>query len=125
MIIFLQSVGGDYHLSNSLLLCELIAKLPVSKRLKWAEKCLNLNRMPTIKDFLNWLSELRKISNMVSDSLPLEDTPSENRKYAWVVVNRKCKHCNNECRSLAICKSFLDSSTESRWQTVKNVVFLV
>ena len=76
--------------------------------------------MPTIKDFSNWLSELKKNSNMVSDSLPLEDTPSENRKYAWVVVNRKCKHCNNECRSLAICKSFLDSSIESRWQTVKN-----
>lgn len=51
MTIFLESVGGDYNLSNPLLLSELIAKLPVSKRLKWAETCLNLNRMPTIKDF--------------------------------------------------------------------------
>ena len=66
MTTFLESVDGTYHLANPLLLSELLSKLPWSRRLQWADKCLILNRMPTIKDFAQWLSDLRKVVNMVT-----------------------------------------------------------
>lgn len=63
MTTFIESVGGDHHLGNPILLSELVSKLPVSRRLQWADTCLNLNRMPTIIDFCLAIYERRQHGN--------------------------------------------------------------
>ena len=119
MTTFLESVDGTYHLANPLLLSELLSKLPLSRRLQWADKCLISNRMPTIKDFAQWLSDLRKVVNMVTDSLPLSNELQENKKFLCLTVDhRKCRLCSNECKSLAVCKEFSSLPLDLRWQKV-------
>lgn len=120
MTTFLESVGGSYHLANPLLLSELLSKLPLSRRLQWAEKCLTMKSMPTIADFSEWLSDLRKIVNMASDSLPLSDDEGTRRYACLSVNNMKCRLCTGECKSLAACNVFSKLPIESRWQKVKS-----
>lgn len=117
MTTFLESVGGNHHLVNPILLCELVSKLPISRRLQWADKCSTMGRMPTILDFSVWLSGIRKIVNIATDSLPLTN---ETKNYACVSIeSRKCKLCDKQCKSLAFCNEFSKLPLKSRWEKVK------
>lgn len=126
MTTFIQSVGGEYHLSNPILLSELLSKLPVSKRIQWAEKCLSMGHVPSIIDFSSWLQGLGKIINMVSDSLPADNSSfdKKSKRYACTstsVDSKQCKLCGKGCKSLAVCEEFSALSLESRWEKVKSM----
>lgn len=117
MATFLESVGGSYHLSNPLLLSELLAMLPVGRRLQWAERCLAQNDIPTINDFSQWLSDIRKIVNMATDALSVASQHKRDTKYAFTSVERtKCSLCQDKCKSMMNCKVFLRLPLETRWQ---------
>ncbi|XP_075157560.1 uncharacterized protein LOC142230820 [Haematobia irritans] len=124
MTTFLQSVGGDFHLANPMLLSELISKLPVSKRIHWAETCLSLGSAPTILDFSKWLHDQGKIINMVADSLPITSTENDKRskKFACTsasVESKGCILCSKHCKSLGECGDFIKLPLEIRWQKAK------
>ena len=67
MATFLKNANGEHHLYNPTLLCELVGKLPASRQLQWAEKCILLSRTATILDFSDWLDNIRRVLNMLSD----------------------------------------------------------
>ncbi|XP_075151713.1 uncharacterized protein LOC142225777 isoform X2 [Haematobia irritans] len=71
MTTFLKNAKGEHHLSNPSLLSELVSKLPTNRQMQWAEKSLTLERSATIVDFCEWLSILRRLANIVNDTLPL------------------------------------------------------
>ncbi|XP_075163102.1 uncharacterized protein LOC142235727 [Haematobia irritans] len=124
MTTFLQSVGGDFHLANPMLLSELISKLPVSKRIHWAETCLSLGSAPTILDFSKWLHDQGKIIHMVADSLPITSTENDKRskKFACTsasVESKGCILCSKHCKSLGECGDFIKLPLEIRWQKAK------
>ncbi|XP_059218042.1 uncharacterized protein LOC131994912 isoform X2 [Stomoxys calcitrans] len=105
MATFVKNVKGDHHLSNPSLLSELVAKLSTSRQMQWAEKCLQLQQPATIVGFAEWLSVLRRLANIVHDTLPSTSTnaasnrrhfaataPPPNRKYVNVTVSQ-CPVC--------------------------------
>ncbi|XP_075147473.1 uncharacterized protein LOC142221612 isoform X2 [Haematobia irritans] len=103
MATFVKNASGEHHLSNPSLLSELVSKLSTSRQMQWAEKCLQLQRPATIMDFAEWLTVLRRLANIVHDTLPTTSTnsapsrrhfhaPPSNRKYVNVTVNQ-CPVC--------------------------------
>ncbi|XP_065368835.1 uncharacterized protein LOC135961266 [Calliphora vicina] len=134
MATFLKSVEGE-HLCNPSLLSELVSKLSTSKQMQWAEKCLSLNKTPNIMDFSTWLNCMRKLANMVSDSLPTSLADSSNRrsynqqpasqktnKYAMLSLTKKpCFICNGECADISNCEKFLSMEVDDRWKIVKEL----
>ncbi|XP_036346141.1 uncharacterized protein LOC118755409, partial [Rhagoletis pomonella] len=136
MSTFLKSVQGDHHLANPSLLSELVTKLPTSKQMQWAEKCLSLERCPNVEDFSKWLNALRKLANMVTDSLPsataagsrrTQDVaphphPPKANKYSFLsVAQSKCSFCQGECAALNACPQFISMGVDDRWKKVKEL----
>ncbi|XP_059224765.1 uncharacterized protein LOC131997912 [Stomoxys calcitrans] len=133
MATFVKNVKGDHHLSNPSLLSELVAKLSTSRQMQWAEKCLQLQQPATIVDFAEWLSVLRRLANIVHDTLPSTSTnaasnrrhfaataPPPNRKYVNVTVSQ-CPVCKGECTNIKHCTEFLNMSIDKRWNTIKGL----
>ncbi|XP_075146769.1 uncharacterized protein LOC142225886 isoform X4 [Haematobia irritans] len=123
MSTFLKNVKGEHHLANPSLLSELVAKLPINRQMQWGEKCLSLERMPTVVDFSDWLQNLRRIANVVYDTLPSNSRRSnsshQSRKFAFAAV-KNCLVCKGLCPSLINCKQFLDMSVENKWKIIKD-----
>ena len=119
---------GDHHLSNPTLLSEIVSKLPTARQLQWAEKCISLGRTPTVIDFSMWLNCLRRVVNVVTDSLPTNSSgikrhhPTSNlnsRKFMNVAIEKMCILCDGECTFLDVCKEFLTLTVNGRWSVVK------
>ncbi|XP_037809650.1 uncharacterized protein LOC119602292 isoform X1 [Lucilia sericata] len=135
MATFLKSVEGEHHLYNPSLLSELVSKLSTTKQMQWAEKCLSLNKTANIIDFSNWLNCMRKLANMVSDSLPTSLQDSSNRKsynqqpasqktnkYAMLsMAHKPCFICDGECADICNCEKFLSMEVDDRWKIVKEL----
>ncbi|XP_036346903.1 uncharacterized protein LOC118756234 [Rhagoletis pomonella] len=133
MLLFLQSVGAQHHLVNPFLVSELVSKLPMTHRMQWAEKCMELGRAPNIVDFGQWLTCLRRFANMVTDSLlPSQisinsrahgNVPGVNKgKYSmFSLARRKCIICEGDCQSLASCEKFTKLPVERKWEHVKEM----
>ena len=138
MSTFVKNVNGVHHLANPMLLSELVSKLPVARQMQWAEKCILLERTATILDFSTWLSTLRRLANMVNDSLPssssgqsnqpprnrqhTQNHPPTTRKFAGVsVAPPKCPICQKDCTAVHECKLFLSLPVDERWKRVKSL----
>ncbi|XP_075147406.1 uncharacterized protein LOC142221535 [Haematobia irritans] len=124
-----KNASGEHHLSNPSLLSELVSKLSTSRQMQWAEKCLQLQRPATIMDFAEWLTVLRRLANIVHDTLPTTSTnsahsrrhfhaPPSNRKYVNVTVSQ-CPACKGVCTNLKNCQHFLNMSINERWNHIK------
>ncbi|XP_059218365.1 uncharacterized protein LOC131994991 isoform X1 [Stomoxys calcitrans] len=129
MTTFLKNIKGEHHLSNPSLLSELVSKLPTNRQMQWAEKSLTLERPATIVDFCEWLSILRRLANIVNDTLPIASTSAgrrqttstnpQGRKYACVAVIQKCLICEGECHNIKECQSFLQMPVNDRWSKIQ------
>ncbi|XP_075162885.1 uncharacterized protein LOC142235518 [Haematobia irritans] len=121
-------VNGEHHLYNPSLLSELVAKLPMNRQMEWGEKCLSLKESPSILDFSQWLETLRRVANIVHDTLPYAPNVSTNRrqttnpsrKFACVAV-KNCVVCEGVCTSVGKCKQFIQMSTDEKWEKIKNL----
>ena len=71
LTIFLKTANAHQHLSNPTLLEELIAKLPVSKRMEWASYSMMIQPYPSLEDFCRWLQQLARVESMVAINSPL------------------------------------------------------
>ncbi|XP_059217038.1 uncharacterized protein LOC131994307 isoform X1 [Stomoxys calcitrans] len=135
MATFLKNAKGEHHLTNPSLLSELVSKLSTNRQMQWAEKCLQLQEPATIVDFANRLSTLRRLANMVNDTLPIASTSANRRhvptttsqtstrKFACVGVSsgHQCPVCNGECKGIKNCPTFLQMSLDDRWSKVKQI----
>ncbi|XP_073838523.1 uncharacterized protein isoform X2 [Musca autumnalis] len=128
MATFLKNAEGEHHLHNPSLLSELVAKLPINRQMEWGEKCLSLNESPSILHFSAWLQTLRRVANIVHDTLPYAPYVSTNRQQptkpsrqiACVAVNN-CSVCDGVCTSITKCKQFADMQTDEKWNKIKEL----
>ncbi|XP_073835506.1 uncharacterized protein [Musca autumnalis] len=128
MATFLKNAGGEHHLNNPSLLSELVSKLPINRQMEWVEKCLYLNKSPSILDFSKWLETLRRVANIVHDTLPYAPHVSTNRRQpthpsrniACVAVNN-CSVCDGVCTSIIKCKQFTNMRTDEKWKKIKEL----
>ncbi|XP_075164615.1 uncharacterized protein LOC142237138 isoform X2 [Haematobia irritans] len=128
MATFLKNARVEHHLYNPSLLSELFAKLPMNRQMEWGEKCLSLKESPSVLDFSQWLETLRRVANIVHDTLPYAPNVSTNRrqttnpsrKFACVAV-KNCVVCEGVCTSVGKCKQFIQISTDEKWEKIKNL----
>ncbi|XP_065370911.1 uncharacterized protein LOC135963059 [Calliphora vicina] len=135
MSTFLQNAKGAHHLSNPMLLNELVVKMPICRQMQWAEACLSLGDAPTIVKFSQWLNALRKIASTVTDSMSnmsvcsntvrkqqqLTTTSGGRRRVNVSVSLKTCGVCENQCASVDQCESFLKLPCDVRWKKVKDM----
>ncbi|XP_065365551.1 uncharacterized protein LOC135958583 [Calliphora vicina] len=124
---FLESANGYQHLSNPTLMEELVQKLPMSKRLDWAQFASTLPQLPTILDFSTWLQRVANLvrSVQISSSSGNRSNSDPKRKvvlYASDGPERqlKCFYCVGP-HKIFDCKKFLELSVPNRWSEVKRL----
>ncbi|XP_043069107.2 uncharacterized protein [Drosophila bipectinata] len=101
---FLQSTAtGSQHLANPTLMEELIAKLPLSKRLDWARHAATIQPYPTVAHLSEWLHEFAKLVCTVTDAGAREQP------------KRRILHAN----SVRDCKDFISASTTTRIESAR------
>ncbi|XP_073838192.1 uncharacterized protein [Musca autumnalis] len=122
---FLGTANGHQHLSNPTLMDELIQKLPMSKRLEWAQYSSNLESWPTVLDFNNWL---KGVANLIrSVQLTTTSRPTGETKKKVVLYASDDRDKEEECRlcrgqhNLFDCKKFHSMSVPNRWNEVKKL----
>lgn len=127
MVRFLQTANGKHHLSNPTLLSELVSKLPQSKQMQWAEKCIVLDRPVDLVDFCDWLDTVKRVANMVSDGLPSSSlhqnrkTQPKNKFALTTSAVKKCIVCSGTCQILTECQHFKDLSVDDRWKKAREL----
>ncbi|XP_075157655.1 uncharacterized protein LOC142230922 [Haematobia irritans] len=134
MVRFLQTANGKHHLSNPTLLSQLVSKLPQSKQMQWAEKCISLDRPVDLVDFCEWLNKVKQIANMVSDGLPSsfpvhqQQNPqrrpqgnSKGKAAFTTTTAKRCTVCTGDCQNLGDCKMLKELSVNDRWKKIKEM----
>ncbi|XP_073820609.1 uncharacterized protein [Musca autumnalis] len=122
---FLETANGHQHLSNPTLMDELIQKLPMSKRLEWAQYSSNLESWPTVLDFNNWLkgvANLIRSVQLTTTSRPTGETKKKVVLYASDEQDKEeeCRLCRGQ-HNLFDCKKFNSMSVPNRWNEVKRL----
>ncbi|XP_073831631.1 uncharacterized protein [Musca autumnalis] len=121
---FLETANGHQHLSNPTLMDELIQKLPMSKRLEWAQYSSNLESWPTVLDFNNWLKGVAMLirSVQLTTSRPTGETKKKVVLYASDEQDKEeeCRLCRGQ-HNLFYCKKFHSMSVPNRWNEVKKL----
>ena len=118
---FLKTANAYQHLTN--LMDELVQKLPMSKRLEWAQFGETLGRLPNVSDFANWMTTVANLIGSVQN--PLRFQNELNKKTVVhasdnVPAQLKCPVCNSE-RKIVECKKFVAMKVPSRWQEAKSM----
>ncbi|XP_065368851.1 uncharacterized protein LOC135961283 [Calliphora vicina] len=124
---FLESANGYQHLSNPTLMEELVQKLPMSKRLDWAQFASTLPQLPTILDFSTWLQRVANLVRSVQISSLSGNRSSSDPKRKVVLYasdgperQLKCFYCVGP-HKIFDCKKFLELSVPNRWSEVKRL----
>ncbi|XP_065361898.1 uncharacterized protein LOC135955477 [Calliphora vicina] len=119
LAVFLQSVNGQQHIANPTLLEELIAKLPMSKKLDWARTAASIQPYPTIIDFSNWLSD---VANLICSVQEVDQKDQKRRVllHTTTANQPKCPICQNP-HKIYDCDRFLNMNTQDRWKEVKRI----
>ncbi|XP_065363858.1 uncharacterized protein LOC135957111 [Calliphora vicina] len=124
---FLESANGYQHLSNPTLMEELVQKLPMSKRLDWAQFASTLPQLPTILDYSTWLQRVANLVRSVQISSSSGNRSSSDPKRKVVLYasdgperQLKCFYCVGP-HKIFDCKKFLELSVPNRWSEVKRL----
>ncbi|XP_044317429.1 uncharacterized protein LOC123038042 [Drosophila rhopaloa] len=116
---FLQATpNGEQHLGNPILMEELIAKLPLSKRLDWARHATGIGCFPTVVHLSGWLEELARLVCTISDFESKE--PKGRVLHASAADNqvRSCPVCEGQ-HLIKDCKDFNHASPTVRFDIAK------
>ncbi|XP_017486631.1 PREDICTED: uncharacterized protein LOC108375062, partial [Rhagoletis zephyria] len=118
---FLQSAGAEHHISNPMLLDELIAKLPMSKRIEWGRYATVLQMRATTLHFSDWLTSLANVICTVNDEC--QDAAREPKRRMLLhldeTISRKCPLCQGQHKP-ADCKRLIEVTVSDRWTEVKS-----
>ncbi|XP_044573979.1 uncharacterized protein LOC123258167 [Drosophila ananassae] len=123
---FLQSAKTEQHLGNPMLMEELVAKLPISKRVDWARHAATIQPYPTIVDFSSWLMELANVVCVVADI----DGKEPRRRLLHASVDREQDEQQESCRNCPICEGlgqhavrdcqrFIAATPTERWRLAR------
>ncbi|XP_044571285.1 uncharacterized protein LOC123257215 [Drosophila ananassae] len=124
---FLQSAKSEQHLGNPMLMEELMAKLPISKRVDWARHAATIQPYPTIVDFSSWLMELANVVCVVADI----DGREPRRRLLHASVDREQDEQPESCRrncpiceglgqhAVRDCQRFIGATPTERWRLAR------
>nr|XP_044252270.1 uncharacterized protein LOC123003532 [Drosophila takahashii] len=123
---FLQSSpNGEQHLGNPTLMEELIAKLPLSKRLDWARHAALIGCYPTVAHLSEWLNELAKLVCTITsgDSKDpkrrvLHASTSQKDQDLFEDHPRSCPICEGQ-HTIKDCKDFNQATPTARMEYVR------
>ncbi|XP_070139042.1 uncharacterized protein [Drosophila bipectinata] len=102
---------------------DLVAKLPISKRVEWARHALTIQPFPTIVDFSSWLMELANVVCMVADI----DGKEPRRRLLHASIDHEQDEQQESClRNCPICEGlgqhavwdcqrFIEATITDRW----------
>ncbi|XP_058828571.1 uncharacterized protein LOC131688382 [Topomyia yanbarensis] len=138
----LAAAQQESHLSNPVLMQELVEKLPGSLRLDWAVY-KNRDAVPTLRTFGSFMSRLVTAASEVTFDLPCIGTtnkgdrprarahiqthsvdsasspPSTNSFATNRKPGRPCAVCDREGHRVAECSKFNTMSVDQRWQLIQ------
>ena len=120
---FFKTANAYQHLMNPTLMNELVQKLPMSKRLEWAQFGATLGRLPNVSDFANWMTTVANLIRSVQNPLRFQNEPKKKTVLHAsdnVPAQLKCPVCNSE-RKIVECKKFVAMKVPSRWQEAKSM----
>ncbi|XP_041674289.1 uncharacterized protein LOC121530020 [Drosophila eugracilis] len=123
---FLQSSpNGEQHLGNPTLMEELIAKLPLSKRLDWARHAAVIGCYPTVAHLSEWLNELAKLVCTITSSNSkdpkrrvLHASTSQKDQDLFEDHPRSCPICEGQ-HTIKDCKDFNYATPTARMEYVR------
>ncbi|XP_044573583.1 uncharacterized protein LOC123257723 [Drosophila ananassae] len=110
-----------------MLMEELVAKLPISKRVDWARHPATIRPYPTIVDFSSWLTELANVVCMVADI----DGKEPRRRLLHASVDREQEEQQESCRrncpiceglgqhAVRDCQRFIGATPTERWRLAR------
>lgn len=138
---FLDTPATQHHLCNPTLLEELVFKLPMSRRVEWANTARGIQPYPTLRDFSVWMNNVAALVCLVSTPMtsttlsgsshrrspsgqPGDRRPGKNN--VCLIENPKnntdvrfsCKFCEKS-HAIFKCPEFLKLENDSRWSAVK------
>ncbi|XP_067633666.1 uncharacterized protein [Eurosta solidaginis] len=70
MVAFFKSAKCEHHLMNTMLLDQLVAKMPSSKQYEWTKFAANVSPFPTIETFSLWVSEIAMVVSLMPTHVP-------------------------------------------------------
>ncbi|XP_044572122.1 uncharacterized protein LOC123257370 [Drosophila ananassae] len=125
---FLQSTTiGSQHLGNPTLMEELIAKLPLSKRLDWAKHAVTIQPYSTVVHLSEWLHEFARLVCTITD-VGAKEQPKRRILHANSVREeeryadrpRFCPICEGQ-HQIRDCKEFNGVSTTTRMESARKL----
>ncbi|XP_036322216.1 uncharacterized protein LOC118736235 [Rhagoletis pomonella] len=118
---FLQSAGAEHHISNPMLLDELIAKLSMSKRIEWGRYSTALQMRATALHFSDWLTSLANVMCTVNDECQHAAREPKRRMVLHLdeTISRKCPLCQGQHKP-ADCKRLIEATVSDRRTEVKS-----
>lgn len=119
---FLDTDASHHHLANPTLLDELVGKLPMNRRIEWAEVADRIQPRPTITEFAQWLSEKARIISLVAplggqSGRRMMPKPRHVLLTGDVSVNEQCAVCGGN-HGVDDCSEFEQLSVKERLQVV-------
>ncbi|XP_067637293.1 uncharacterized protein [Eurosta solidaginis] len=123
---FLKAANCDHHLCNPTLMDELLAKLPVQRRLEWARHAISITPRASIVDLSKWLQELARIVSLAcanTNENPRSSAVRGEQRQRFLHTNKvstkkRCKICSDD-HEVEKCKQFLDLPCNQRWHVAR------
>lgn len=115
----IETLGNNGYLNNSSLRNELMSKLPVQLKMKWAEH-IQFVEDPNLVDFSNWLQNISTyISRIYVPKNNEKQKQSENKnKKIETVLNTNNEKAKHEKIDLEQCQDFKKLDVDARWKYV-------
>ncbi|XP_055918553.1 uncharacterized protein LOC129950651 [Eupeodes corollae] len=142
VVALLKASKSEHSLQNSIILEELVGKLPEDKQYEWVKHATTLTKNTTIEDFSKWLCQLaRVVCLMPPPSSPPAQTSNSRlkpqtqpRRMLYVNNNAsttgqegsyptltfKCYLCGDN-HFISNCSAYSSLSVDDRWQKVKSL----
>jgi hypothetical protein len=133
-VLTLEQLKQKSHLSNPMLLTELIKKLPWSLQANWGKLLVEQAiEEPDLKDFSNWLEREAESVSMVCSPEPNSWKSSDERekkgRATFTATNwderqdtssgSKCGFCHKDQHLTSECRDLKRASLEDRWEWVR------
>lgn len=124
------------EINNSSLLFDLIQKLPPSYQMQWANykmQLMNQNKNPNLSEFDKWIFSIGITASSIAvephcsktttnhkDKISANNKKAYKKDYVYTHSDeRKCVVCNNNCKAVASCQTFLSLDRGEKWNVVK------
>ncbi len=69
LVSFLQNADAEQYLQNPYMLEELLNKLPLQRRLEWANSLIDISRPPSLVDFTNRIGRTAKVVSLIEPTM--------------------------------------------------------